>query len=179
MAEQNAPPPGPEVAAAERPGTERREDGRAEAEPADESRARLADLEHRYRRALADFDNYRKRVARDAERQRAEEQARVAAQWLPVLDNLDRALEHAGSDPGAIVEGVRAVRDEAVALLARLGFPRRSDVGEPFDPARHEAVATVPDAAGRAGTVVQVVRPGYGDAERQLRPAAVVVARGD
>jgi molecular chaperone GrpE len=179
MTDQNAPEPEPETAAAERPETELRENGRAEAETADELRARLADLEHRYRQALADFDNFRKRVARDAERQRAEERARVAAQWLPVLDNLDRALEHAESDPGAIVEGVRAVRDEAVALLARLGFPRRSDVGEPFDPARHEAVATVPDAGGRAGTVVHVVRPGYGDAQRQLRPAAVVVARSD
>ncbi|HEU4426635.1 MAG TPA: nucleotide exchange factor GrpE [Pilimelia sp.] len=179
MTDQNAAQPGPEAAAAERPETERRENGRAEADPADELRAQLADLEHRYRLALADFDNFRKRMARDAERQRAEERARVAAQWLPVLDNLDRALEHAESDPGAIVEGIRAVRDEAVALLARLGFPRRSDVGEPFDPARHEAVATVPDAGGRAGTVVHVVRPGYGDDERQLRPAAVVVARSD
>ncbi|HSV68127.1 MAG TPA: nucleotide exchange factor GrpE [Mycobacteriales bacterium] len=178
MAEQNAPQPEPEAAAAERPETERR-DGRAEAEPADELRARLADLEHRYRQALADFDNFRKRMAREVERQRAEERARVAAQWLPVLDDLDRALEHAEANPGAIVEGVRAVRDEAVALLARLGFPRRSDLGEPFDPARHEAVATVPDAGGRAGTVVHVVRPRYGDDERQLRPAAVVVARSD
>jgi len=178
MADPNPPRPEPQAPTAERPEAERPDNGRPDAD-ADDLRARIAELERRYRQALADFDNFRKRMARDAERQRAEEQARVAAQWLPVLDNLDRALEHAESDPGAIVEGVRAVRDEAVALLARLGFPRRSDVGEPFDPARHEAVATVPDAGDRAGTVVQVVRPGYGDDERQLRPAAVVVARGD
>jgi molecular chaperone GrpE len=178
MAEQNAPQPEPQAPTAEGPEAERPDNGRPDADAAD-LRAWITDLEHRYRQALADFDNFRKRVARDADRQRAGERARVAAQWLPVLDNLERALEHAGSDPGAIVEGVRAVRDEAVALLARLGFPRRSDVGEPFDPARHEAVATVPDAGGRAGTVVHVVRPGYGDDERQLRPAAVVVARSD
>ena len=179
MADPNAPRPEPQAPAAERPEAERPDNGRPDADSTGDLRARIADLEHRYRQALADFDNFRKRMARDAERQGAEERARVAAQWLPVLDNLDRALEHAESDPGAIVEGIRAVRDEAVALLARLGFPRRSDVGEPFDPARHEAVATVPDAGGRAGTVVHVVRPGYGDDERQLRPAAVVVARGD
>ena len=84
-------------------------------------------------------------------RERAAERARVAAEWLPVVDNLDLALEHAGGRPGAIVEGVRAVRDQALAVLARLGFPRLDDVGEPFDPARHEAVGAVESRrAGRA-----------------------------
>jgi molecular chaperone GrpE len=100
----------------------------------------------------------------------------VAAEWLPVVDNLDLALEHAGKDPESIMDGVRAVRDQALAVLARLGFPRRADVGSEFDPARHEAVAAVPALDAPAGTVVHVVRPGYGDGEHQLRPAAVVVA---
>ncbi|OLB78690.1 MAG: nucleotide exchange factor GrpE [Actinobacteria bacterium 13_2_20CM_2_71_6] len=144
-----------------------------------ELRARVADLEDKWRRALADLDNLRKRVARESAARSDAERARVAAQWLPVVDNLDLALEHGGSDPSPIVEGVRAVRDQAVDILARLGFPRRTDVGERFDPASHEAVAAlaVPDAP--AGTVVQVVRPGYGTGEHLLRPAAVVVAKGD
>jgi molecular chaperone GrpE len=145
-----------------------------------ELRAQAARLEDQWRRATADLDNVRKRMAGQAGQARAEERARVAAEWLPVLDNLELALQHAGADPAAILPGVQAVRDQALAVLARLGFDRQADVGARFDPARHEAVATVPDAQAPPGTVVQVLRPGYGDEEHQLRPAAVVVAtRGD
>jgi molecular chaperone GrpE len=142
-----------------------------------ELRARVAVLEQEWRRALADADNLRKRFARDAERIRAQERADVARRFLPVVDDLDRALEHAESDPAGIVDGVRAVRDEAVRVLADLGFPRRDDTGRPFDPARHEAIGSVPAGDAPPGTVVQVVRPGYGSGEQQLRPALVVVAR--
>jgi molecular chaperone GrpE len=100
---------------------------------------RVAELDNLWRRALADADNLRKRHAREIERLRDQERAEVARDWLPVLDNLDRALEHAGTDPGAIIEGVRAVRDQAVDLLSRLGYPRRDDLGARFDPARHDA----------------------------------------
>jgi molecular chaperone GrpE len=141
-----------------------------------ELRARAAQLEDQWRRAVADLDNLRKRMARQIEQQRSDERARVAAEWLPVLDNLELALEHAGADPASIVEGVQAVRDQALAVLARLGFPRHAEVGARFDPARHEAVATVADPDAPPGTVLHVVRPGYGEEERQLRPAAVVVA---
>jgi molecular chaperone GrpE len=120
----------------------------------------------------------RKRHAREVEQLRREERARVAREWLPVLDSLDRALEHAGSDPGAVIAGVRAVRDQALDVLARLGYPRREDLGQPFDPARHDAVGTRQPADAPPGTVVEVVRPGYGDGEHQLRPALVVVAQG-
>jgi molecular chaperone GrpE len=131
------------------------------------------------RRALADAENLRKRMARDIERVRTEERAEAARMWLPVADNLDRALEHAQADPQAIIEGVRAVRDQVLQILAELGYPRRDDRGQRFDPARHEAVGAA--SAGRAppGTVMQVVRPGYGSGDRQLRPAQVVVAKAD
>ncbi|MEU8251932.1 nucleotide exchange factor GrpE [Nonomuraea sp. NPDC048916] len=145
-----------------------------------ETDAKIAELEDRWLRAVADLDNLRKRVSRDAERLRAEEQDRVAAEWLPVLDNLELALSHAAGgddDPGGLVDGIRAVRDQAVAVLSRLGYARHDETGVPFDPACHEAMATIarPDVA--PGTVVQVVRPGYGDDQRQLRPAVVVVAK--
>ncbi len=140
--------------------------------------SRVAELEDQLRRTLADLDNLRKRVAREYEQQRAAERARVAAAWLPVVDNLERALEHADSEPDSIVKGIEAVREQALDVLARLGFPRTADLGEPFDPARHEAVAAVPHSGAAPGTVIQVVRPGYGSAEHQLRPAAVVVATG-
>jgi molecular chaperone GrpE len=139
---------------------------------------RVTELENLWRRALADADNLRKRHARETERLRDQERAEVARDWLPVLDNLDRALEHAGTDPGAIIEGVRAVRDQAVDLVSRLGFPRRDDLGTRFDPARHDAVASIPFADAPPGTVVEVVQPAYGDGDHQLRPAQVVVARG-
>ena len=137
----------------------------------------LAEMEDRLRRALADLDNLRKRTARELAEARASERARVAVEWLPVVDNLDRALHHADADAASLVAGIRAVRDLALSTLARLGFPRLEDVGEPFDPVRHEAVGTL-DSDAPAGTVVAVVRPGYGTPEAVLRPAGVMVAKG-
>jgi molecular chaperone GrpE len=99
----------------------------------------------------------------------------MAAAWLPVLDGLERALEHADADPEAIVAGVRAVRDQAIALLTALGYPRQDEVGVPFDAAVHEAIAAVPDSDAPPGTVLRVVRPGYAE----LRPAAVTVSQRD
>lgn len=141
--------------------------------------ARITELEDLRLRALADLDNLRKRCAAQVQNAGAEASARVAGQWLPVVDNLERALAHADADPASIVDGVRAVRDQAVAVLALLGFPRRDDLGAPFDPARHEAVATRSDTDAPEGSVVEVIRPAYGEDVRQLRPAQVVVAKAD
>jgi molecular chaperone GrpE len=161
--------------AAPEPGTATDPDG----EPTlDRLRADVERLTDQWRRALADLDNTRKRAARESARARADERARVALEWLPVLDNLDRALEHGRSEPGTVLEGVAAVRQQALSVLERLGFPRRSDLGTSFDPARHEAVAAMPDPDAAPGTVLRVVRPAYGEGERQLRPASVVVATG-
>jgi molecular chaperone GrpE len=144
--------------------------------PPESQRPSTAELEDRLLRALADLDNLRKRYAREVSRERNDERARVAAEWLPVIDHLELALEHAGADSG-LVEGVRAVRDQAIGVLSRLGFPRFTDVDEAFDPARHEAVSTV-ESETPAGTIVGAVRPGYGTEEALLRPASVVVSRG-
>ncbi|MER8014061.1 nucleotide exchange factor GrpE [Streptomyces griseoluteus] len=143
----------------------------------DEYAAALREAEDRWRRALADLDNLRKRHARELDRERAAARAGTAAAFLPVIDNLELALGHAASDPGAIVEGVRAVRDQAVSVLERLGYERHAETGVPFDPARHEVVGVVQDPDAEPNTVAQVLRPGYGAAERQLRPAAVTVAK--
>jgi molecular chaperone GrpE len=139
--------------------------------------ARIAELQDARLRALAELDNTRKRCA--AQIRRAEEDARaaVARQWLPVIDGLDLALAHATADPATIVDGVEAVRQQALGVLAGLGFPRRDDRGARFDPTRHEAVATRPDPGTEADMVADVVRPGYGEGDHQLRPAQVVVAR--
>jgi molecular chaperone GrpE len=141
-------------------------------------RARTDALQQELQRALADADNMRKRFERELAGVREQERAAVAQRWLPVADNLDRALEYAGADPARIIDGVRAVRDEAVRVLAELGFPRRDDTGEKFDPVRHDAVGSRPGGGAPPGTVVQVVQPAYGSGEHQLRPALVVVADG-
>jgi molecular chaperone GrpE len=152
----------------------------ASTEPAAEIsqlKQRIAELEDQRLRALADLDNLRKRCAGQVSAARAEARAEVAARWLPVVDNLERALDHAHADPGSIVEGIRAVLDQAMGVLSQLGFPRRDDLGTPFDPARHEAIAAISETDAPAGSVIDVVRPAYGDRDRQLRPAQVVVAK--
>jgi molecular chaperone GrpE len=154
-----------------------------DSEPAAEPvrRAEAEEWENRWRRAAADLDNLRKRYERDLAREREGERAMVAAAFLPVVDTIERALEHAEADPRSIVEGVRTMRQQALAVLAGLGFGREDEAGVPFDPARHEVVGTVDsDVTGEPpGSVVAVVRPGYGPPGRQLRPAAVTVARRD
>lgn len=146
------------------------------AEEAVRWRDKAAELEDRWRRAAAELDNARKRFQRQVVAERARERVRVAAAWLPVVDNLDRALSHADDDPAAVVAGLRAVRDQAVGVLAALGFPRDDETDVPFDPQRHEAVQVVTSADAPPLTVLEVLRPGYGDPDEQLRPAAVVVS---
>lgn len=148
----------------------------APAQPADEGSV-VADLKDRLLRARADLDNLRKRHAADLRWAREAERGRAAATLLPVLDNLELALAHAEADPGAIVQGVLATRDQAVQILAGLGYPRDDEVDIPFDPNRHEVVAVVEDEQAEPNTVTRVVRPGYGAAGHELRPAAVVVSR--
>ncbi|MCP2242411.1 nucleotide exchange factor GrpE [Lentzea aerocolonigenes] len=131
----------------------------------------LAELEDRWLRAVAELDNVRKRYGRELDRERTAERARVASAWLPVLDNLELALGHASDD--AFTEGVRAIRDQAVEVLARLGYPRQDATGVPFDPNLHEVVTVLDDPDAPPSTVVRVLRPGYG----VLRPAAVAVSR--
>jgi molecular chaperone GrpE len=136
-------------------------------------------MEDRWRRALADLDNLRKRYARELGRERTAERELVTSAFLPVLDNLDRALEHVDADPRSIVEGIRALREQALAVVSGLGFRREDEAGVPFDPTRHEVVGVVDtDSSDVApGSVAAVVRPGYGGPDRQLRPAAVTVAQ--
>ena len=142
-----------------------------------DSDAELAKLEDRWRRAVADLDNLRKRYARELDRERTTERSRVAGAWLPVVDNLERAIAHAGDQSDAVVEGVRSILDQALQVLEQLGYPRDAEAGVPFDPQRHEVVGVVEQRDSAPGTVVEVLRPGYGQGSSQLRPAAVVVSR--
>jgi molecular chaperone GrpE len=142
-----------------------------------DSAAELAKVEDRWRRAVADLDNLRKRYARELDRERTTERSRVAGAWLPVVDNLERAIAHTGDQSDAVVEGVRSILGQALQVLEQLGYPRDAESGVPFDPQRHEVVGVVEHGDSAPGTVVEVLRPGYGQGSSQLRPAAVVVSR--
>jgi molecular chaperone GrpE len=128
-------------------------------------------------RTQADFENYRKRVAREAAAARDRGVGSLAKELLPALDNLDRALEAADEDD-PLLHGVRLVRNELKAALARAGIESFCPLGETFDPSVHEAVATAPQSTdgSPSGTVVEVYQDGYRLGEGVLRPARVVVA---
>ena len=147
------------------------------AEPqAPETQPSETEPDPRLLRALADLDNLRKRFERQLASASQTERERVTSLWLPVVDDLERALAHADDEGGPMVEGVRAVYEHAMSLLARLGFARFDDVGKPFDPARHEAVGAI-DADAPPGSIVATVLPGYEHGDHVVRPARVVVAR--
>ncbi len=124
-------------------------------------------------RTQADFENYRKRVARDTAAAEGRGMARLARELLPALDNLARALDADTLDP----EGLRLVRAEFTGALERLGIEEFSPQGERFDPNLHEAMAQHPVEGVESGTVVEVYERGYRIDGNVLRPARVVVAQ--
>lgn len=126
-------------------------------------------------RTQADFENYRKRVARDAAQAQDRGVAKLAKELLPALDNLDRAIE-AAQDEDPLLAGVRLVRSELAAALARVGIEAFAPLGDPFDPNCHEAVAHQPMEGAVAGTVAEVFQNGYRMGETIVRPARVLVA---
>jgi len=126
-------------------------------------------------RTQADFENYRKRVARDAAQAQDRGVAKLAKELLPALDNLDRAIE-AAQDEDPLLAGVRLVRSELAAALARVGIEAFAPLGEPFDPNRHEAMAQQPVDGAAAGTVAEVYQNGYRMGDTIIRPARVLVA---
>jgi molecular chaperone GrpE len=139
------------------------------------SDAELARMEDRYKRAVADLDNYRKRVARELEERLAAGTDALMRDWLEAVDSVERALR--GGNDEADSAGLRSVLDQMEAILARYGVQRVGAVGEPFDPRFHEAVdvqqrGDLPDL-----TIVDVVRSGFTIGGRVLRPALVVVSR--
>jgi molecular chaperone GrpE len=151
------------------------DDGRAS--ELESLRAENARLEDRYKRALADLDNYRKRAARDLERRIDESREAVIRDWLDVVDSIDRALRIEPENPAA--EGLRQVLEQMEAILARQGVQRTGRTGERFDPERHEAVGVHHSDEAPDQTVVDVARSGYTIGDRVMRPAEVIVARND
>ena len=129
-------------------------------------------------RTRADFDNYRKRVARETSEALARGKAELARELLPVIDNLERALQ-AGEDRSAheaLVRGVALVHDELRGRLQGAGVEAFDPTGEPFDPQLHEALSTQPAPGTDPGVILETVEKGYRLNGQVLRPARVVVS---
>ena len=145
----------------------------AKAQKADE----YLDLAQRTR---AEFDNYRKRTAREAAAAQERGAIKLALELLPAIDNLDRALAHAATTEsngeGSLISGIKHVHSDLIAALKRADIEPYSPEGEPFDPQFHEAVAQQPFEGAEPGTVVEVYQRGYRRGDSVLRPARVIVA---
>jgi len=138
---------------------------------------RLTDEHDRLLRTAAEFENYKKRVGKEKDDARKFGTESLLKDFLPVADNLDRAMEAASTtDPKQILEGVRLVQKLIESTLARHGVVGFSALGLPFDPAVHEALMQL-ESDKPPGTVVQEMAKGYKLHDRLVRPAAVVVAK--
>ena len=171
-----AAPPDPEA-----PGTGETSFADAEAPPAGTAKPTSEEAQDaaKYlelaRRTQADFENYRKRMARENKLAVDKGIAKVAKELLPALDHLDLALKAAGDDD--VAKGFVMVRDEIVAALGRVGIQPFAPHGEPFDPNEHEAMVSQPAEGVEPGSVLEVYQQGYRLNGAVLRPARVVVAQ--
>jgi molecular chaperone GrpE len=128
-------------------------------------------------RLKAEFDNYRKRVARDQQELAARAHERLVKELVPVLDDLERALEAAAEhEEGKLEEGVRLVHRSLADALAKEGLAEIGTDGT-FDPHTQEALLSQPSDA-EEGSVIQVLQKGYSLGDRVLRPARVVISSG-
>jgi molecular chaperone GrpE len=155
--------------------------------PADADPAALAaDLKDRLLRTLAEMENLRKRTAREVADVRLYGATSFARDVLGVADNMRRALDavspetRAGAEVSvkALIDGVELTERELLKVLEKNGVRQFTPRGEKFDPNLHQAMFEVPDASVPAGSIVEVVQPGYMIGERVLRPAMVGVSKG-
>jgi molecular chaperone GrpE len=156
-------------------------EGTAVCDDDDRLRADLAALQERHLRLQAEFENYRKRQQRDREELNRQAKERVLAELPGIVDNLDRALQHAsaaGAAPETLAQGVELVSRQLQEVLARFGVEPIAALGARFDPHLHEAMARVETAGDPPdGTVVEEYRRGYLLGGKVLRPALVAVAK--
>jgi molecular chaperone GrpE len=143
----------------------------AESEESEDPRDQYLELAQRIQ---ADFENYRKRAAREAAAAGERAKSGLIRELLPVVDNLERALASAEDTEQHLAEGVRLVHSELIAVLERNGIQQFNPAGDKFDPAEHEALSVRED--GEPGLVLDVVEKGYRANGSVLRPARVVVS---
>ena len=143
-------------------------------EPADALDA--ARLKEQLAYLAAEFENFRKRVAREREAQAAFGNEQLLRAVLPFLDNLERAMGQAGASADALLSGVRMTYDQFLAELLKFGLVQLPAPGGMFNPSLHEAIASVPSSGKPGGTILAEARKGYLLHGRLLRPAQVTVA---
>ena len=124
----------------------------------------------------AEFENFRKRVAREREAQAAFGNEQLLLAVLPFLDNLERAMGQEGASAAALLSGVRITHDQFLLELRKFGLEQIPSPGGTFDPSLHEAIASVPASGKPGGTILAEARKGYLLHGRLLRPAQVTVA---
>jgi molecular chaperone GrpE len=129
-----------------------------------------------YLRALADFDNYRRRVERERASAARSGKRELLVSLLEVLDSFDRALEHSVDSSSSVSEGLQAIGRKLRRVVEAQGLTPFDSLGETFDPELHEAIASVPTDEYESGTVVDEVQRGYRWGDEVLRPARVRVA---
>jgi molecular chaperone GrpE len=160
-------------------------DSAATGDRASDLEAEVARLKDQLLRALADTENVRRRAEREREDTSRYAVATLARDIVSVADNLHRALESLPADQAPndatrnLLAGVEATERELLAIFERRGIKRIEPVGERFDPNFHQAMFEVPNSGQEAGTVVQVLQPGYLIFDRLLRPALVGVAKAE
>ena len=150
-----------------------------EPEPEDELAVALRERQEYLelaQRTQADFENYRKRAAKEAASAGQRAKSGLVGELLPVIDNLERALDSAAEGEAQLADGVRLVHSELIAVLARNGIEQFDPAGEKFDPSFHEALSTREQDGADAGVVLDVVEKGYSLNGTVLRPARVVVS---
>ena len=133
--------------------------------------------ENLYLRALADFENYRKRVEREQASAVRAGKREILMPLLETVDGFDRALEHMKDDPESVVEGVQAIYRRLLSQLEAQGINQFISRGEPFDPRLHEAVTSIESKAHEPHTIIEELQRGYRWGDEVLRPARVTVAR--
>jgi molecular chaperone GrpE len=145
----------------------------------EEKGRQIAELNDRHLRSHAEFDNYKKRLARDQMERMRFALEPLLRELLPVLDNLERALAHATgmSNSDKWIEGVNLTHKQFLDVLGKFGVMPIAALGKPFDPSVHQAVAQKTVADAESNTVVEELQRGYMLHERVLRPAMVVVAQ--
>ena len=157
-----------------------REEAAEEAEPEEDPLAKAERERDDYlalaQRTQADFENWRKRAAKEAAAAGERARSGLVRELLPIVDNLERALESAGEGEEHLAEGVRLVHSELLAVLERNGVEQFDPRGQTFDPEVHEALSTRAEEEAEPGTVLDVVEKGYRANGVVLRPARVVVS---
>ncbi len=140
--------------------------------------AAVADLENRYKRLQADFDNFRRRTATEKEQLSSYVKAEVIKTLLPVLDNFDRALRTPISEENrSFLEGFAMIRESLWSILQQNGLEKIESQGKPFDPNFHNAVMQVPSDEYLDDTVSEVFQEGYTVDGKTIRPAMVKVVK--